>query len=130
MLSLSSRRQQRNSAKMSSFEDFVKTAKGVAGDDVDQDWLKELWDGADGNANRAVNHLLDTPPEKFRRSVGCGAKTASSSRPEAPVVNVAAERPRSPSEKKKKKKKSSFPSFHMPAGFDIDTNIPAGMAGM
>ncbi|CAD7976326.1 unnamed protein product [Amoebophrya sp. A25] len=73
---------------MSEFDSFVKTAVAMAGEDVDPEWLKELWDGADGDANRAVNHLLDTPENKFRR------KAASASAPAAP-------------EKKKKQKRSS-----------------------
>ncbi|CAD7944752.1 unnamed protein product [Amoebophrya sp. A120] len=66
------------------FEAFVQTAAAMAGDDVDPNWLKELWEGADGNANRAINHLLDTPESKFRRvnsktSSGGGKSPSSSS---------------------------------------------------
>ena len=50
---------------MSSFEDFSESAKMMGGADVDEEWLKELWEGADGDANRALNHLIDTPPEKY-----------------------------------------------------------------
>ena len=62
---------------MSSYEDFIESAKIMGGSDIDPAWLKELWDGADGDANRALNHLIDTPPDKFRRggSSGGGGKS-------------------------------------------------------
>ncbi|CAD7930041.1 unnamed protein product [Amoebophrya sp. A25] len=53
---------------MASFDDFVGTATAMGGNDLSRSWLKELWEGADGDMNRAINHLLDTPEEKYQRS--------------------------------------------------------------
>mmetsp|Transcript_24502 Transcript_24502/g.61641 ORF Transcript_24502/g.61641 Transcript_24502/m.61641 type:complete len:935 (+) Transcript_24502:474-3278(+) len=52
---------------MAKFEDFVATATAMGGNDLSRGWLKELWEGADSDMNRAINHLLDTPEDKYKR---------------------------------------------------------------
>ena len=43
-------------------------AKSVTGiEDLSEEWLIELWDNAKGDANRALNQLLDTAEEEFKR---------------------------------------------------------------
>jgi hypothetical protein len=50
-----------------SFESFVTQARALLGPDVAKNWLLEIWSGADGDLNRALNHVLDSPDEKIRR---------------------------------------------------------------
>jgi hypothetical protein len=57
------------------FESFVSQAKSLVGSDVSKDWLLEVWSGADGNLNRALNHVLDSPDHKIKRE---GKTTAKS----------------------------------------------------
>ena len=51
----------------SAFEAFVSQAKAIAGTDCAREFLLEVWTGADGDVNRALNHVLDSPPELIRR---------------------------------------------------------------
>jgi hypothetical protein len=59
------------------FESFVSTAQSMLGNDLSEDWLFEIWVGADADANRALNHVLDSPEDKIRRSGGGGHKSSS-----------------------------------------------------
>ena len=50
-------------------DEFINLAKTYTGfDDLDEDWLTQLWLGANGELNIAINHVLDgriqrrTPP--------------------------------------------------------------------
>ena len=49
------------------FENFVNQAQAMIGSDASREWLLEVWSGADGDMNRALNHALDTPPERMRK---------------------------------------------------------------
>ena len=59
------------------FESFVSTAQSMLGNDLSEDWLFEIWVGADADANRALNHVLDSPEDKVRRTSGGGHKSSS-----------------------------------------------------
>lgn len=61
------------------FESFVGTAQAMLGNDLSEDWLFEIWVGADADANRALNHVLDSPDDKVKRTSG-GHKTSSESK--------------------------------------------------
>lgn len=63
------------------FNAFVSQAQAIMGADLSEDWLFEIWQGADADANRALNHVLDTPEEKIKR--GGGGKQ-SRSEPKTP----------------------------------------------
>jgi len=52
------------------FDSFVAQAQAMLGNDLSRDWLLEIWSGADGDANRALNHVLDSPEDKIRRGGG------------------------------------------------------------
>ena len=58
----------------SAFEAFVNHARAVVGQDVSREWLLEIWTGADGDANRALNHVLDSPSDKIRREGSYSSK--------------------------------------------------------
>jgi hypothetical protein len=58
-----------------SFDSFVSQAQGMLGSDLSEDWLFEVWQGADADVNRALNHVLDTPENKIKR--GGGGKHSS-----------------------------------------------------
>lgn len=49
------------------FESFVQQAQAILGSDVSRSWLTDVWAGADGDLNRALNHALDTPSDKVKR---------------------------------------------------------------
>ena len=63
-----------------SFEEFVSSAQALKGNDVSRAWLREVWDGADGDVNRASNHLIDTPEEKVRRTKDSTKQSKSSAK--------------------------------------------------
>ena len=68
------------------FDAFVATAQSMLGSDLSRDWLFEIWVGADADANRALNHALDSPEDKIRRNGGNSkpaveAKTPKKSKP-------------------------------------------------
>ncbi|KAF4653567.1 hypothetical protein FOL46_009103 [Perkinsus olseni] len=86
-------------SKDADFEYFCAQAKSLMGNDLDQDWLLEMWSGADGDLNRALNHVLDSPEDKIKRTGG-GHKSSSAAAPPPPP-------PKSP--KKKKHHKTSAP---------------------
>ena len=47
------------------FNTFCQTAKALTGTpDLDHEWLKGVWQGADGDMNRAMNHVYDAPEKK------------------------------------------------------------------
>ena len=58
------------------FDAFVASAQSMLGSDLSRDWLFEIWVGADADANRALNHALDSPEDKIKRNGG-GGKTTS-----------------------------------------------------
>ena len=61
-------------SKSPEFQAWAAQANAVrGGDPLDEEWLLELWTGADGDANRALNFVLDTPEDKVRRA-GKGGK--------------------------------------------------------
>ena len=63
------------------FNAFVSQAQAIMGADLSEDWLFEIWQGADADPNRALNHVLDTPEDKMKR--GGGGK-ASRNEPKTP----------------------------------------------
>ena len=63
------------------FDAFVSTAQAMLGSDLSNDWLFEIWVGADADANRALNHVLDSPEDKIKRNGGGGNKSANESKP-------------------------------------------------
>jgi len=52
------------------FSAFVSQSQAIMGSDLSEDWLFEIWQGADADPNRALNHVLDTPEDKIKRSSG------------------------------------------------------------
>ena len=82
------------------FQDFVRQAREFLQVDADRSWLQEVWLGADADVNRAINHIMDTPPEKVRKS-GQGVFS----------------QPSSPSKDTKKKKSSKSKNYH---GSDVE----------
>ncbi len=62
------------------FDAFVSTSQAMLGSDLSRDWLFEIWVGADADPNRALNHVLDSPEDKVRRTSG-GNKSSSESKP-------------------------------------------------
>ncbi|KAF4656044.1 hypothetical protein FOZ61_007223 [Perkinsus olseni] len=85
-------------AKDADFENFASQARSLMGNDLADDWLQEMWSGADGDLNRALNHVLDSPPDKIKRS-------GSSSAPAPVPVSTKS----SKSSKKKKHSRTSAP---------------------
>lgn len=63
------------------FDSFVSTAQSMLGSDLSRDWLFEIWVGADADANRALNHVLDSPEDKVKRNGGGGNKSSGESKP-------------------------------------------------
>ena len=63
---------------MSEYDQFVSQACAILGNDIDREWLSEMWQGADSDLNRALNHVIDTPPNKIRRGGGGGAAAKKS----------------------------------------------------
>ncbi|KAF4696391.1 hypothetical protein FOZ60_000841 [Perkinsus olseni] len=109
-------------SKDADFENFCAQAKSLMGNDLDQDWLLEMWSGADGDLNRALNHVLDSPEDKIKRTGG-GHKPSSTAAPPPPP-------PKSP-KKKKHHKTSAPPPAPAPAWDDeyddpfFQTPVPA-----
>ncbi|KAF4685250.1 hypothetical protein FOZ63_000122, partial [Perkinsus olseni] len=109
-------------SKDADFENFCAQAKSLMGNDLDQDWLLEMWSGADGDLNRALNHVLDSPEDKIKRTGG-GHKPSSAAAPPPPP-------PKSP-KKKKHHKTSAPPPAPAPAWDDeyddpfFQTPVPA-----
>jgi hypothetical protein len=89
------------------FDAFVSTAQAMLGSDLSRDWLFEIWVGADADANRALNHVLDSPEEKIRRESGGGNKSSNESKP-----------------KKSKPPKESRPPPPAPAAWDEEEYSP------
>ncbi|KAF4696389.1 hypothetical protein FOZ60_000841 [Perkinsus olseni] len=81
-----------------------------------------MWSGADGDLNRALNHVLDSPEDKIKRTGG-GHKPSSTAAPPPPP-------PKSP-KKKKHHKTSAPPPAPAPAWDDeyddpfFQTPVPA-----
>ena len=59
----------------------MSTSQSMLGSDLSRDWLFEIWVGADADANRALNHVLDSPEDKIRRTGGGGTKSSGDSKP-------------------------------------------------
>ncbi len=72
--------------KDAAFDAFSNQAQGMLGSDLSEDWLFEIWQGADADLNRALNHVLDTPEDKIKRN---GGGKQSSSQPKTPKKSKA-----------------------------------------
>ena len=59
------------------FLEFQASAHAIGGNDLDDDWLAEIFNGADGDMNRAINHVLDTPDDKMVRKADTSRKDSS-----------------------------------------------------
>lgn len=46
------------------FQEFSGTAAALLDKKLDSDWLRDIWASADGNLNRALNYVMDTPPSQ------------------------------------------------------------------
>eukprot|EP00397_Hematodinium_sp_SG-2012_P050075 GEMP01058033.1.p1 GENE.GEMP01058033.1~~GEMP01058033.1.p1 ORF type:complete len:290 (+),score=64.67 GEMP01058033.1:188-1057(+) len=49
--------------KTPQFQDFTRSASALMGMELDENWLLEVWTGADQDPNRALNWVMDTPPQ-------------------------------------------------------------------
>ena len=54
------------------FQEFAATAKSICGNDLDDNWLAEVFFAAGSDTNAAVNKILDTPEENMVRQQGVG----------------------------------------------------------
>ncbi|KAF4654733.1 hypothetical protein FOL47_009792 [Perkinsus chesapeaki] len=102
-------------SKDADFENFSNQAKSLMGNDLDDDWLLEMWSGADGDLNRALNHVLDSPEDKIKRTGGGSKKSSSAPAPPPPA-------PKSP--KKKKHHKTSTPPPPAAPAWDDEYDDP------
>ncbi|EER17090.1 Alpha/beta-gliadin A-V precursor, putative [Perkinsus marinus ATCC 50983] len=103
-------------SKDADFENFCTQAKSLMGNDLDDDWLLEMWSGADGDLNRALNHVLDSPEDKVKRSGG-GHKSSSAAAPPPP-------QPPAPKTPKKKKHHKPSPPPAPAADWDDEYDDP------
>ncbi|CAD7923571.1 unnamed protein product [Amoebophrya sp. A120] len=138
---------------MAKFEDFVATATAMGGNDLSRGWLKELWEGADSDMNRAINHLLDTPEDKYKRESGGGGggggEQQSKHSSKMKKEHKSSKRDHGGTSSKKSSKRGSGTSggaaannhstvpdlssfFDFPQSSDLgqSMNAPAGMAGI
>ena len=94
-----------------------------------------MWQGADGNLNRALNHLIDTPEDKIQR----GRTSVNNAGPAR--VSPRGEKTKKPKKEKTLKKEKSAPrisDFPMPDNFGAFGSMspsggaqqPAGMMGL
>ena len=57
-------------------DEFINLAKTYTGfDDLDEDWLSQVWLGANKELNIAINHVLHASP------LGCSLQTTSTTKP-------------------------------------------------
>ena len=74
------------------FSEFVGLAKALTNlPDLDERWLDEVWHGADGNPNTAINHVLDG--QKKRRPPAGPPGRAVALEPEDIVMDLSQEDP-------------------------------------
>lgn len=106
------------------FDSFCQQAQIIlSGPPLDRQFLSGLWDGADKDLNRAINHLLGLPEEKvIREGQGGGGASPAESKPKKESKSS---KKTSKEGKKKEKKEESKPAaddwgggfFESSAGF-------------
>jgi len=122
--------------KDSEFDNFCERAQEfMGGAPLCKQFLTEIWEGADKNLERAINHVLSTPDEKVRRAGqgggggGGGGGESKSSKKDKEKEKKSKKKDKSPAKSSKSdvSPAADFPDFPTSGFFDT---APGGMGGM